>query len=98
MSLTQSGGGRTLVFQSLVAGWRRFWSRKLIARYKVNAQFFTISFKIYQSDDGERMCRMSVLSGEDSNFSPMRTVDLDLLIEAAQEARAKLAPDDRQWP
>ncbi|BCG91327.1 hypothetical protein [Mesorhizobium sp. 131-2-1] len=79
-----------MVFQSLVNGWRRFWSRKLIAKYNVNAQYFTVSFKIYQSDDGERTCRMSVQSGEDSYFSPMRSVDLDLLIEAAQEARAQL--------
>ena len=81
----------TLLLQSLVTGWRRFWSRKLIARYKFDAQYLTVTFKIYQSDDGERTCRMSVVSGEDSNFSPMRTVDLDLLIEAAQEARAKLS-------
>ncbi|BAV49698.1 hypothetical protein MesoLj113a_02050 [Mesorhizobium sp. 113-1-2] len=82
-----------LVFQSLVNGWRRFWSRKLIAKYKVNAQYFTVSFNIYQSDDGERMCRMSVVSGEDSSFSPMRKVDLELLIEAAQEARSQLGDD-----
>lgn len=79
-----------MLFQSLVNGWRRFWSRKLIAQYNVRAQWLTISFKIYQSDDGERTCRMSVQSGEDSTFSPMRTDDLDLLIEAAQEARAQL--------
>ncbi|QKD03478.1 hypothetical protein EB235_19865 [Mesorhizobium loti R88b] len=76
--------------QSLATGWRRFWSRKLIAKYDVKAKYFTVSFKVYQSDDGERMCRMSVVSGQDSNFSPMRAVDLDLLIEAAQEARAQL--------
>ena len=79
-----------MLLQSLATGWRRFWSRKLIAKYYVKAQYFTVSFKVYQSDDGERMCRMSVVSGDDSNFSPMRAVDLDLLIEAAQEARAQL--------
>lgn len=79
-----------MVFQSLVIGWRRFWSRKLIAKYYVKAQYFTVSFKIYQSDDGERMCRMAVKSGEDLNFSPMRIYDLELLIEAAQEARSQL--------
>jgi len=72
-------------------GWRRFWSRKLIAQSNVKGRSFMLSFKVYQSDDGGRTCHMSLRAGDGEYSSSMRPDELGRLIEAAQEAMAKLS-------
>lgn len=79
-----------MLLQSLAKSWRRFWSSRLVKQSDVKGRHFTLSFKIYRSDDGEQTCRMSFHTGSDAYVFPMRSDELDRFIEAAQEARAQL--------
>ncbi|WFP74486.1 hypothetical protein [Mesorhizobium sp. WSM4906] len=80
----------TISLQSIGLAWRRFWSARLVKRSDFKGRNFTITFKVYLSDDGNQTCRMSFHTAGDAYFFPMRPEDIDHLIEVAQAARGQL--------